>query len=55
MELINVFRQAGIAALLSMFVAIFPVGAGLAYLLWPNEQRLGDFSALRIPICSSSK
>jgi hypothetical protein len=40
MELINVFRQAGLAALLSMLVAIFPVGAGLAYVLWPSEQRL---------------
>src|SRR5689334_6308167 len=40
MELITIFRQAGIAALMSMFVAILPVGAGLSYVLWPSEQRL---------------
>ena len=40
MELINVFRQAGIAALLSMLVATFPAFAGVAYLLSPSERRL---------------
>ena len=40
LELFSVFREAGIAALLSMFVAVFPAGAGLAYLLSPTERRL---------------
>src|SRR5262245_50548715 len=40
MELFSVFREAGMAALLSMFVAVFPIGAGLAYVLSPSERRL---------------
>jgi hypothetical protein len=40
LELLGVFKEAGIAALLSMFVAVFPVGAGLAYVLSPSERRL---------------
>jgi hypothetical protein len=39
-ELIGIFREAGIAALLSMLVAIFPAFAGGAYLLSPSERRL---------------
>src|SRR5688572_12532762 len=40
MELLSVFREAGIAALLSMLVVLFPAFAGAAYLLWPSERRL---------------
>lgn len=40
MELLNVFRQAGIAALLSMFVAVLPFAAGAAYVVSPTERRL---------------
>ena len=40
MEILNVFREASIAALFSMLVALFPIGAGLTYLLGPSEQRL---------------
>lgn len=40
MELLDVFSQAGIAALLSMFVAVFPVPAGLTYVLSPSERKL---------------
>lgn len=40
MELIQVLSNASIVGLLSMLVAVFPLGAGLAYALWPNEQRL---------------
>lgn len=40
MELFSVFREAGIAALLSMFVTLFPAIAGGAYLLSPSERRL---------------
>jgi hypothetical protein len=39
-ELFSVFREAGIAALLSMLVAVFPAFAGGAYLLSPSEKRL---------------
>jgi hypothetical protein len=39
-ELFSVFREAGIAALLSMFVTLFPAFAGVAYLLSPSERRL---------------
>ncbi len=40
MELFSVFREAGIAALVSMLVSTFPVFAGFAYLIRPSEQRL---------------
>ena len=40
MELFSVFREAGIAALLSMFVSILPAAAGFSYLLSPSERRL---------------
>ena len=40
MELFSVFREAGIAALLSMLVTLFPAVAGVAYLLSPSERRL---------------
>jgi len=40
MELLGILGNAGIVALLSMLVSIFPLGAGLAYVLRPSEQRL---------------
>lgn len=40
MELFSVFREAGIAALLSMLVVLFPAVAGVSYLLSPSERRL---------------
>ena len=40
MELFSIFREASIAALLSMLVAVFPAFAGGAYLLSPSERRL---------------
>ena len=40
MELLSVFREAGIAALLGMLVAVFPAVAGVSYLLSPSERRL---------------
>ena len=55
MELFQVFRHASIVGLFSMLVSVLPLGAGLAYALWPSEQRLammrpvslaGLFSAL---------
>ena len=40
MELFSVFREAGLAALLSMLVTLFPAAAGFSYLLSPSEKRL---------------
>ena len=40
MEIFSVFREASIAALLSMLVTLFPAFAGVAYLLSPSEKRL---------------
>jgi hypothetical protein len=39
-ELLNVFREASIFGLISMLVAVFPVAAGLAYVISPTERRL---------------
>jgi hypothetical protein len=39
-ELFSVFREASIAALLSMLVVLFPAVAGVSYLLKPSERRL---------------
>ena len=44
----EVFRQAGIAALVAMFVAILPIFAGLAYLIRPSEQRLAFMRPLSL-------
>jgi hypothetical protein len=44
----DVLRQAGIAALLAMFVAVLPVFAGLAYLIRPSEQRLAFMRPLSL-------
>jgi len=40
MELFAILGNAGIVARLSMLVCILPLGAGLAYVLRPSEQRL---------------
>ena len=40
MELFQILGNASIVARLSMLVSIFPLGAGLAYVLRPSEQRL---------------
>jgi hypothetical protein len=40
MELLEMLGNASIVARLSMLVSIFPLGAGLAYVLRPSEQRL---------------
>jgi hypothetical protein len=39
-RVLTVLSQAGIAALLSMLVALFPIAAGLAYVISPSERRL---------------
>jgi hypothetical protein len=39
-EIFSVFREASIAALLSMLVSILPAAAGFSYLLAPSERRL---------------
>ena len=38
--MLTILREAGIAALISMVVALFPIGAGLAYVVSPSERRL---------------
>jgi hypothetical protein len=40
MELFYILSQASIMALLSLFVTLFPLAAGVAYLVRPTEQRL---------------
>lgn len=40
MEIIQMLSQAGIVALLSMIVSVFPLVAGLAYAIKPTERRL---------------
>jgi hypothetical protein len=40
MELLEILGNASIVARLSMLVSIFPLGAGLAFLLQPSERRL---------------
>jgi len=38
--LTDALRQAGIAALISMFMGLFPLGCGILYAARPTEQRL---------------
>jgi biopolymer transport protein ExbB/TolQ len=40
MEVLEILGNASIVARLSMLVSIFPLGAGMAYVLRPSEQRL---------------
>jgi hypothetical protein len=40
MELFEMLGQASIMARLSLLVTLFPLGAGVAYLVRPSEQRL---------------
>jgi hypothetical protein len=37
---LEVLANAGIMALASMFVPVLPLAMGIAYAIWPNEQRL---------------
>jgi hypothetical protein len=37
---LEVLANAGVMALASMFVGVLPLMMGVAYALWPNEQRL---------------
>ena len=36
----EVLANAGIMALASMFMGVVPLGMGIAYAIWPSEQRL---------------
>ena len=40
MTLFQILSQAGIHAILSMIVSVLPLGAGIAYVIKPTEQRL---------------
>jgi hypothetical protein len=37
---LEVFRNAGIMALASMFVGVLPLTMGIMYAIWPSEHRL---------------
>jgi hypothetical protein len=37
---LEVFANAGIMALASMFVGVLPLTMGIVYAIWPSEQRL---------------
>ena len=47
MELFQMFREAGIVAKLSLFLALLPLGAGITYAVRPTEAKL----ALMRPLC----
>lgn len=36
----DALTQAGIVALVSMFMGVVPLGMGIVYAFWPSEQRL---------------
>ena len=36
----DVFRNAGVMALASMFVGVLPLAMGILYAIWPTEHRL---------------
>ena len=36
----EVLRNAGIVAILSMFAGVVPLAMGIVYAIWPSEQRL---------------
>lgn len=38
--MIGMLSQASLIALASMFMGVVPLGMGLAYAIWPSEQRL---------------
>ena len=44
----EILRNAGIAALVAMFVAVLPIFAGFAYLMRPTEQRLAFMRPLSL-------
>lgn len=37
---VDVFRNAGVMALASMFVGVLPLAMGIMYAIWPTEHRL---------------
>lgn len=36
----DALTQAGLVALVSMFMGVVPLGMGIVYAIWPSEQRL---------------
>jgi hypothetical protein len=40
MEIFGILRAAGVVALLSLIIALLPLGAGVAYAIRPTEARL---------------
>ena len=50
----QVLQNAGLMALLSMFVPLLPLAMGIAYAIWPSEQRLNLVRVLSLAaICSA--
>jgi len=37
---VQVLQNAGIMALISLFIPLLPLAMGVAYAIWPNEQKL---------------
>jgi hypothetical protein len=48
MELFDMFRQMGLAALFSIVISFLPLVAGAAYLFRPSEQRLAMMRPLSL-------
>jgi hypothetical protein len=51
---VQVLQNAGIMALLSMFVPLLPLTMGIAYAIWPNEQKLTLIRVLSLAAIFSS-
>jgi hypothetical protein len=51
---VQVLQNAGLMALMSMFVPLLPLAMGIAYAIWPNEQRLNLIRVLSLAaICAA--
>jgi hypothetical protein len=51
---VEVLANAGVMALASMFVGVLPLIMGVAYAIWPNEQRLALMRPLSLAtVCAS--
>ena len=44
----QVLQNAGIMALISMFIPLLPLTMGIVYAVWPNEQRLNLIRVLSL-------
>jgi hypothetical protein len=51
---VQVLQNAGIMALISLFIPLLPLTMGIAYAIWPNEQRLTLLRVLSLAAIFSS-